>query len=462
MRFYNRKDELNLLEFLDKRRPSFIVISGKRRVGKTELIKKFIKDKNALYFFVDPYKGIPNLISEFVERIKKIVNIPTYINISNIESFLEFLFTNEALKRKRVIVVFDEFQRFLKLAPTFITQLQKYLDLYKNETNLYLIISGSSIGMIKKIFMESHSPLFKRADNFIILKDFDFWNIAKILDTLGVYDIIEKLNIFGLFGGTIYYYTLLEKYNVKSFRDALAKLILIDFSPLKMEVQNIFIEEFGRAHHTYFEIIYAIAKGKVSRKEIADAVKIKDSSISPYLYDLSNLINLIEWRIPITEQPSRSKRGRYFLTNNFIRFWFRYIYPDRSLYELGDYRKIEEQILDDWNGYMGFVFEELARAFVRKTFGSRFNRIGGWWDRKGNEIDILCMNDDKHAILFEVKWRDLTYSKASRLLEQLSEKTKYLAPRFERTQFGIIARSIKKKIQLRNEGYLVFDLNDII
>ena len=462
MKFYDREKELELLEFSNTRRPSFVVISGKRRVGKTELIKKFIENKNAVYFFVDPYKTSESLINEFVEGIKKVVKIPSYVNISDTKSFLEFLFTNEELKKRNIIIVFDEFQRFLKINPSFIAQLQKYWDLYKNKTNLFLIISGSSIGMIKKIFVEAHAPLFKRADNFITLKDFDFWSISKILDKLDVHDLIEKFNLFGLFGGTIYYYTLLEKYKVNSFKGALDTLILTDLSPLKTEVQDIFIEEFGRLHHTYFEIIHAIARGKVSRKEIADTVRIKDSSLSPYLYDLSAIVNLIEWRIPVTEHPSRSKRGRYFLTNNFIRFWFRYIYPDRSLYEIGKYERIEEKILEDWNRFMGFVFEEFSRNFVIKVFGADFNRIGGWWDRRGNEIDILCINDkNKNALFLEVKWRDLSYHDAVKILEELAEKTKYLSTKFQKNQFGLIVRNVKEKTRLREKGYFVFDLEDM-
>ncbi|MHA1469358.1 MAG: AAA family ATPase, partial [Candidatus Asgardarchaeia archaeon] len=163
MKFYDRESELNVLETLNKRRPSFIVITGRRRVGKTELIKQFIKGKNALYFFVDAYKSLSELIDEYAEYIVRELSLPSYIKISKAEEFLEFIFTNEIVKNRQLIIVFDEFQRFLKINPSFIMLLQKFWDLYKNDTNIYLIISGSSIGMIRRIFLEEKAPLFKRA-----------------------------------------------------------------------------------------------------------------------------------------------------------------------------------------------------------------------------------------------------------------------------------------------------------
>ena len=463
MKFYNRENELQLLEELNKHMPSFIVITGKRRVGKTELVKRFIADKKALYFFVDPYKTFPKLLDEFMETIRREVDIPTYVKISTERDFLEFLFTNPELKKRQVVIAFDEFQRFLKLNPSFISQLQKYWDLYKNKTNIFLIVTGSSIGMIRKIFIEEKSPLFKRSDNIVVLRDFTFWKIMDVLNNLKIIDPIEKFNIYGLFGGTVYYYTLMEKFGISSFKDALNKLVLNDFAPLRDEVQDIFVEEFGKIHRTYFEILSAIARGKVSRKEIADAVNIKDSSLSPYLYDLTNLVNMIEWRVPTTEQPHRSKRGRYFLVSDFARFWFHFIYPNKSAYEIGQYNRIETKILNEWNSFVGRTFEELAREFIKKKFGDIFDKVGAWWDRKGNEIDIVCLNVRKSKALFmEVKWKALEYKEAQVIIEKLREKTKYLSLKFKKPSFGLIAKELKGKEKLIDEGYTLFDFNDIL
>src|SRR5574341_619857 len=224
MKFYNREKELELMELLNSKKPGFLVVTGRRRVGKTELIKEFIRQKKALYYFVDSNKSIEVLMREFGQYTSEALLLPSYVRIDTPESLIDFLFSHD----EDVVAVFDEFQRFQKLYPAFITQLQKYWDMHGKESKLFLIPSGSSVGMIKKIFIEGGAPLFRRADNIVTLQPFKVGQIFAVLDDLGVKDLDEKLDLYFLFGGTIYYYRLLEKYDCKNLKDVFANLIFND------------------------------------------------------------------------------------------------------------------------------------------------------------------------------------------------------------------------------------------
>jgi len=459
MKFYNRKKELELLETLYRNKPSFVVITGKRRVGKTELIKQFSKNKKALYFFVDSNKSRDILLSEYEEYIKEELGLPDYIRFKTFGELMDFLLNYE----EDIIIAFDEFQRFLKIYPGFITELQKLWDLKAGNSRVFLITSGSSLGMLKKIFVEEKAPLFKRADNIVTLRPFSLSEIFEVMKGLGIRNSRERLKIYTLFGGTVYYYRLMEKYSVRSFNDALEKLILNDLAPLRNEVRDILIEEFGREHATYYEILSALAMGKATKKEIGDATHISSSSLSPYLYDLIELLQIAEYVIPATERPGKTKKGRYFLKDNFFRFYFRFIYRNMSHYLIGNYNIIQKKITTGWRDFEGRVFEDIALEFIRKTLVNDYPEIGRYWDRRGNEIDIVGINKETRGMfLAEVKIKELTYLTARRIINDLKKKTNLVAFHYENVKYGIIAPKIDGKETIEKDGHLAWTLKDIL
>ena len=456
MRFYGRKRELALMEHLYAGAPSFLVVTGRRRVGKTGLILEFCKDKQALYFYVDANKSIEDLMEEFGRLMIDTLDLPGYIRTDTPETFLEFLFSYD----RPLIVVFDEFQRFQKIHPSFISQMQRFWDLKGRDSHLFIIVSGSSVGMIREIFLEGGAPLFKRADNILTLRPFGPEECLAILSDLGVQDPADRLDLYLLFGGTIYYYTFLEKYGCTDLESALDRLILDDLAPLRREMSDVVIEEFGREHATYHEILTAIAEGKQAQKEIADFVRLAPTSLPPYLRDLVDLLGIIEYRTPVTERGKRSKMGRYVFSDNFFRFYARYISRNMSLYQSGRFALLKDRILREWKGFSGWAFEEMVRSLIARDLEERYEHIGPWWNRRGDEIDLVALSP-QGSLAVEIKNRNLLRSEAYGLLSALVEKIPCVKGLSQPVAVGVAARTVEGKEMLRKEGVYVRDLADL-
>jgi hypothetical protein len=459
LKFYGREKELELMELLDSAKPSFLVITGRRRIGKTELIKEFSKEKRFVYFFVDKNRTTGVLLNDFRAELESKINIPDYVKFDRPDEFFEFILKLDV----DLVIAFDEFQRFGRSDPSFIGSFQKMWDLHGNGSRVMMLVSGSSMGMIRRIFIESGSPLFKRADNIVVLKSFSIGECFEIMADLGIYDIDDKLNIFLLFGGVIYYYRLMEKYRIGSFDEVINKLILDDLAPLRNEVMDVLIEEFGSDHLTYHEILAAIALGKTTKKEIGDMTHIEPTSLSPYLYDLNDILGIVRSTIPVTDDPKRSKKTRFFLDDNFFRFHYRFVYRNIGDYQLGNHEKIRKIVREQWNGFRGRVFEDVALEFVQRKFSTDFHKIGKYWDRKGNELDIVGIDGNgRIGLVIEVKARNMARNEIAGELEILKRKVFDIFGEMPGLHYGIMGIRLEDKQLLREKGYICFDLEDMI
>ncbi len=473
MKFYNRTVELQELQTLDKARPSLLVITGKRRVGKTELILHYLAG-SGLYFFVDHKKNEAILVKEFLEEVKRKYAVPDYLGeITSLENFLSLLF--DLAQKQDITAVFDEFQRFAKMNLSIVNQFQKKWDMKHRQARLFMIISGSSVGMIKKLFIQEEAPLFKRADNIMYLEPFSFAQTTKITADLGVKDFQEQLQLYFMFGGVIYYYKLLEKYGVRSFEEAIERLVVREFAPLQQEVREILMESFGKEHRTYYEILNALALGKNTKKEMSDSVGVEETSLSPYLQDLRELVKVIEYRLPLTEDQLKSKKGRYCLTDNFFIFWFTFIFRNANYYEQKNYDLLKSIIMDKKEEFFGKMFESFSREVLyflnqKKKAPFSLELIGNWWGhyrdstgvRQEVEIDLCAINKLEKKILFgECKWREKV--SAPGLLNILREKTKYVSWYGENREeyYVLFAKSFKDKEKIQGKDIFLFDLNDL-
>lgn len=459
MKFHDREREMALLEELDGIRPSFLVLLGRRRVGKTELVRRFIQDRRSLYLYVDDRKGPDLLLSEFTEQVRSQLGLPDYVAFESFDGLFMFLMTEAG----DAVVAIDEFQRFEAVDPSVVTTLQDLWDRLGRERGPFLIVSGSSMGMMHRIFLERGAPLFKRADNVVTLRPFGMASTFDVLEGMGVGKVAERLDLFCLFGGMVHYYNQMERLGARSLRTALDRLVLDDLAPLRNEVRDILVEGFGRRHATYFEVLAAIAGGRSTLTEIGEVVSVKATSLSPYLGDLRDVLQLVEHSVPVLEDPRRSKKGRYSLSDNFFRFYFRFIFPNSSLYEVGAYERLQEIIAAGWGDHKGRAFEAEVRSILSPQLATEFPEVGAFWDRHRNEIDLVGVDrGSRRMLLVEVKAGSLRASAARRVLRDLEAKASRVPFEAREVVLGLVAQDVEGREDLEVEGHRVWEIRDLL
>ncbi len=447
--FVNRENELSLLKnAYESGRAGLIIVYGRRRVGKTRLLLEFLKDKNGLYFYV-PRGGEEVVLKEFSKSVEK--EFFTGFRFNDFRSFLEYL--SSRLEEKTVVVI-DEFQRLSEIEGA-ISLIQRFWDERFSKQNGIIILSGSSIGLIRRIALEGDAPLYGRRTSTIRLKPLNFLDLRKWFSKYSPEDLIKT---YAAFGGTPAY---LEKVDEeKPPEENMIRLILRKDGALHDEPEYLLLEEL-RAPGRYMDILTAISLGKCCLSEISDFTKIRRENLTTYLSSLENL-DLIGREKPVLVEKRRS---RYVITDSFFEFWFRYVNPNKSALEMGLEEKVWINVREDFNAYLGRVFEKIAREYLVSEIkcgriGIEADTIGKWQDH-GEEIDLIAYSSkEKKGLLIEVKWRELSYEEAKNAISKLVEKSSRLEIKEKR--YGVIAKKILGKEKLIEEGYFIRDLNDIV
>jgi len=416
MKFYNRENELKELDLLSaqtNKRSIMTVLTGRRRIGKTTLVKHFSKDKNFIYLFISK-KDEHLLCEEFVQEIKHFFDFPMIGNITKMKDVFKLLF--EIAKQKRIVVIFDEFQEFYKINKAVFSELQNLWDTNKNKTKMFLILTGSLYSMMIRIFQNSKEPLFGRADRLFMLKPFNIQTIAKIQKDNNVSDKHSLFYYFVLTGGMPKYIEILVNNSLFDFNEIL-DFMLHEHSPFLEEGKYLLIEEFGKEYGIYFSILELIACGKTGRTEIESYLQKK---VGGYLERLEKDYSVIESIKPIDAKPN-SRKQKYRIRDNFLNFWFRFIYRHRTAVEIGNYEYVKDLIRRDFNVYAGRMLELFFKELLATS--GEFNRIGSYWEKNHtNEIDIVAVNDQKKKIVIA----DVKLDKRKLDLENLKSKSEKL------------------------------------
>ena len=371
------------------------ILIGRRRIGKTTLALQPFTKEPKLYFFVSK-KEESLLCEEFLEEIKDKLALPIFGEIKTFENLFALLM--QTAKNTSFTLVIDEFQEFERINASIYSVMQRIWDTNKATTKMHLILSGSIYSLMKKIFENAHEPLFGRADFKLHLQPFCVSTLKEILHDYDAYTPHNLLDFFILTGGVAKYIELFI--NAKAFdRNSMVNEIVSPHGLFLDEGRNRLIEEFGKEYGVYFSILSLIANSKTSKGEIES---ILEKNISGYLYRLENDYNIIKSIKPINAKPN-SKVQKYEIVDNFLYFWFRFIFKYQSLIEAGSFEKLEEIILRDFDMFSGKFLEKLfVDQFKEKQ---QFTHIGSYWERGNqNEIDIVAIDElEKTLMICEVK-----------------------------------------------------------
>lgn len=399
MRFYDREKELGVLREIRERSTRaahFTVITGRRRIGKTSLVLEAYSDKPFLYFFVSR-KAESDLCSDFVDEITRKLNVPILGTPRHFSEIFEFLM-KLSLTRPFTLMI-DEFQDFLRVNKSVFSEMQRIWDLNKRDSLLNLLVCGSVNSLMSKIFKDEKEPLYGRQTATIKVKPFTPSVLKTILKEHNPSYTNEDLLSLYLYTGGVAKYTELFMDNEKVTASDMLDMVTTENSTFIDEGKNMLVDEFGKDYGMYFSILSLIARGHTTRNDIEG---ILHTELGGYLSKLKDEYGLISSLQPLFEKSS-NKNVHYIIKDNFLRFWFRFIYKYNYMLEIGANDKLRAIIQRDYSTYSGHVLEQYFMDVLIDS--GRYTRIGSWYDRKGqNEIDIIADDElNGTAEFYEVK-----------------------------------------------------------
>lgn len=405
--FVDRELEMETLQNEYERDGSaLVVLYGRRRVGKTTLISEFIKDKKALFFLASEEAEAQNR-NAFKEKVAEFID-SDLLRGADIKSW-DVLFKtimNTPFDSKPVIVL-DEFQYLGKANPAFPSIFQRIWEEILKDKSVMVILCGSLISMMESQTLAYGSPLYGRRTAQIRLKQIPFGYYHEFFPNKSRKELIE---MYSVTGGVPKYIELFSE--SKDIYSAIQKCVLNRSGYLYDEPHFLLQQEVSEVG-SYFSIIKAIAAGNSKLSAISSILEIKSTSLTKYLKTLIDL-DILEREVPITEEsPEKSKKGLYKIKDNYLRFWFAFVYPNMSFIESGHSRIVMNKIRNSLvKNHIAFVYEDVCKERMwdlnaEGAWPFNFTKIGRYWDSK-DEIDIVALDPEgKNLILGECKyWTD--------------------------------------------------------
>lgn len=401
MDFIAREDEIAFFKKIRERsceNAQFTVLTGRRRVGKTALLRKALSDGEF------PYVHLPitrqsekTLCAELQDEIERVLNLGI---LGRSESFRDlFLALMKASKSRPFTVVLDEFQEFDRINSAVFSQVAAIWDEYHAESRINLIVCGSINRLMNKIFFNDGEPLYGRNTGHLQLKPFKISVLKKVMTIYHPgYSADDLLALWTVSGGVARYVDIMVSAKALT-RKRMLNEIFSQGSSYLSEGKTILAEEFGTDYGIYFTILSAIASGVTTTSELKNLI---GADVNGYLTKLENQYGLVSKKQPVFDKPS-GKNCHYQIDDCFFRFWFRFVFKYRNFMELERYEQMREIAARDFDVFSGYALERYFQwKFVEDT---TYTRMGAWWNRKGeDEIDLVCEDELSGRLdFFEVK-----------------------------------------------------------
>ncbi|MBR6828988.1 MAG: ATP-binding protein, partial [Paludibacteraceae bacterium] len=398
MKFVDRTRETASLQTIQKqslKHAQFTVLTGRRRIGKTSLVFHAYKDMPFLYFFVSK-KSESELCAAYQQEISAKLGIPMLGRVMRFADIFEYII--QLSKRQPITLFIDEFQEFMRINASVYSDMQRIWDINKEEARINLIVGGSVQTMIHQIFENKKEPLYNRQTAMMRLKKFPPSILKEILASHNPnYSSDDLLALYSFTGGVAKYVELLMD-NGATTKDQMIEAIIQPDSVFLSEGKNLLIEEFGKDYGVYFSILTAIASGHSQRSRIEDII---GKEIGGYLTMLEDTYGLISKHKPLF--ATANSNIRYRLDDNFLIFWFRFVFKYNYMLEIDAFEALRQIIRRDYETFSGKMLENYFKEKLAEE--QQFTRIDNWWSRNGEtEIDIIAINElTKQAAFYEVK-----------------------------------------------------------
>ena len=403
-RFVDREQEMATLQSeYDRDGSALVVLYGRRRVGKTTLISEFIKNKKALFFLASEESESQNRLA-FQEKVADFLNSDLLKNVEVKSWDVLFRAIIDTHFDSKPVIVLDEFQYLGKSNPAFPSVFQRIWEEILKDRQVMVILCGSLISMMQSQTLAYDSPLYGRRTAQIRLMQIPFAYYHQFFPDKSRKELIE---MYAVTGGVPKYIELFSQ--SKDIYSAIEKCVLNRSGYLYDEPHFLLQQEVSEVG-SYFSIIKAIAAGNTKLSAIAGVLEVKSTSLTKYLKTLMDL-DILEREVPVTEDsPEKSKKGLYKIKDNYLRFWFAFVYPNMSFIESGHGRIVMDKIRKSLvRNHIAFVYEDICRERMWEinaegVWPFYFSKLGRYWDSK-EEIDIAAIDPDgKNLILGECKY----------------------------------------------------------
>ncbi|MGY3755827.1 ATP-binding protein [Helcococcus kunzii] len=422
MRFIGRGFELSELNKEYKQdKFSFSVIYGRRRVGKTYLIKEFLKGKEGYYFVALESNELINLSLISQAIYKACGNISGLPDFNSFDSAFKFLF--EYSVKNKIIFVIDEYPYLADSSPYISSLIQNLIDQYKEKSKMFLILCGSSMSFMEEQVLGYKSPLYGRRTSQYKIQPFNYLESSEFVPN---YSYKEKAIVYGLTNGIAEYLTYFD--DDKSLKDNIIDIFLKTNGRLYEETTNLLKQEL-RQPKTYNDIMFAISQGATKLNEIATKLGVASGSLNHYLKSLIEL-GIIEKKTPVLDR--KTKRPLYIIKDTMFLFWYLFVQPNLNMINLD----LGDKVYDNYvecaiNEFMGKIFEKISiEYFEEKLKRSETPLIpkdyGNWWGndkklKKESEIDMIAYDKENSYLFLEAKWRNELVNQ--KVLDNLIEKS---------------------------------------
>ncbi len=461
--FFNRQNELQRLdERYAEKSAQLLIIYGRRRVGKTELLKEFVRDKPHLYFLAD-LSSEKEQLEQFTERIRSFSQDASLADNPFANWRALFAYLNKLAAQAPLVVIIDEYQYLQASNRAMASMLQTAWDEELKNSFIFLVLCGSYVSFIEQELLGYKSPLYGRRTGQFYVEPLNFYQAGEFFAGFTMED---KVRAFGIFGGMPAY--LLQFDARKSIEQNIKATLLRTDAFLNNEARFLLMEELKEPRN-YFSILKAVAAGNTRANDIVQASGLDRGIVVKYLDVLQNL-RIVLRELPVTElKPEKSRKGIYVIQDQYLRFWFRFIMPNQSYIEENrqDFL-LQQRILPFLDQYLGDVFEKVCIEFLKRLNRSselpfQFDRIGRYW-KNGAEIDIVAFDSNREqAFIAECKWSSKKVG--TNILDELIVKSSVLQQKnnFKKIYYALFSKSsfADGLRQTKRRDLFLFDLKDL-